>query len=203
MGVRACFSLAIANNMQVIDEAKLETDLDYRFRYLADFIGFGPDDQAAIQMAAMYLGPMIPDLVEATYARLLAYNATARHFLPRQAGYEGPLPPNMAALAQSPQVQFRKEHLGRYFMQMLGRSFDSKMILYLDMVGKIHTPNAGNQEIDVPLVQMNAMMGLLSDIVTDAISKFPMDQTSMLATIRAFQKLLWIQNDFITRHYAK
>ncbi len=88
-------------------------------------------------------------------------------------------------------------------MQMLGRSFDSKMILYLDMVGKIHTPKAGNPEIDIPLVQMNALMGLLSDILTDAISKFPMDSVSMVATIRAFQKLLWIQNDFTTRHYAE
>jgi hypothetical protein len=188
--------------MKAIDEAKLETDLDYRFHYLAEFIGFGPDDQAAIQMAAMYLGPMIPELVDATYARLLGYDATARHFLPRQAGFEGPLPTNLATLAQSPQIQFRKEHLGRYFMQILGRSFDSKMIAYLDMVGKIHTPKAGNSAIDVPLVQMNALLGLLSDVLTAAISSFPMDQASMLTTIRAFQKLLWIQNDFITRHYA-
>ena len=189
--------------MKAIDEAKLETDLEYRFQYLAEFIGFSAEDQAAIQMSAMYLGPMIPELVDATYARLLAYESTARHFLPRQAGYEGPLPANMIALSQSAQIQFRKEHLGRYFMQMLGRSFDSKMILYLDMVGKMHTPKAGNAEIDVPLVQMNALMGLLSDVLTDAISKFPMDHASMLATIRAFQKLLWIQNDFITRHYAQ
>lgn len=188
--------------MKAIDEAKLETDLEYRFHYLAEFIGFGPDDQAAIQTAAMYLGPMIPELVDATYARLLGYDATARHFLPRQAGYEGPLPANLDTLAQSPQIQFRKEHLGRYFMQILGRSFDSKMIAYLDMVGKIHTPKAGNSAIDVPLVQMNALLGLLSDVLTAAICNFPLDHGSMLATIRAFQKLLWIQNDFITRHYA-
>ncbi len=188
--------------MKTIDEARLETDLEYRFQYLAEFIGFGPDDQNAIQMAAMYLGPLIPELVDATYARLLAYDATARHFLPRQAGYDGALPANLDDIAQSPQIRFRKEHLGRYFMQVLGRSFDSKMIIYFDMVGKMHTPKAGNADIDVPLVQMNALMGLLSDVLIDAISKFPLDAVSMPATIRAFQKLLWIQNDFITRHYV-
>lgn len=189
--------------MKNIDEARLESDLDYRFQYLSEFIGFGPEDQVAIQSTAMYLGPMIPALVDATYARLLAYDATARHFLPRQSGFEGAVPGNLGDLPQSPQIQFRKEHLGRYFMQMLGRSFDSKMVLYLDMVGKIHTPRAGNPEIDVPLVQMNALMGLLSDILTEAVSQFPLDPATQLRTIRAFQKLLWIQNDFITRHYAR
>ena len=69
------------------------------------------------------------------------------------------------------------------------------------MVGKIHTPRAGNSEIDVPLVQMNALMGFMSDVLVDAISQFPVDPATMLKTIRALNKLLWIQNDFINRHY--
>ncbi|MEI7688539.1 MAG: protoglobin family protein [Planctomycetota bacterium] len=189
--------------MKTIDEARLETDLGYRFQYLAEFIGFGPEDHAAIQTAAMDLGPMIPQLVDATYDKLLAYDATARHFLPRQAGCDGPLPRSLDDLSGSAPIQFRKEHLGRYLMQLLGRSFDSKMAIYLDMVGKMHTKNAGNAEIHVPLVQMNALMGLLSDVLSNAISQMPLDVASMLKTIRAFQKLLWIQNDFIARHYSE
>jgi hypothetical protein len=86
-------------------------------------------------------------------------------------------------------------------MQLLGRSYDAKMVLYLDMVGKMHTPKAGSKEIDVPLVQMNALMGLLADILTEAISQQAFDAVTSLRTIRAFQKLMWIQNDFISRHY--
>jgi hypothetical protein len=188
--------------MKTIDEGRLETDLEYRFQYLAEFIGFGPEDQAAIQASALYLGPMIPQFVEATYQKLLAFDATARHFLPRQHGYEGPLSTTLTELSGSPQIAFRKEHLGRYFMQLLGRSFDARMIQYLDMVGKIHTPKAGNAEIDVPLVQMNALMGLLSDIVIDSIAQLPLEPPALIATLRAFQKLFWIQNDFIARHYV-
>ena len=146
--------------MKTIDEQRLEQDVQYRYAYVAEFIGFGPDDAAAIQSAAPYLGPLIPQMVEVTYARLLSFDATARHFVPRQHGYDGALPENLAELtAHHPQIQFRKEHLMRYFGQLLGRSYDNKMVLYLDMVGKIHTPAAGNTEIDVPLVQMNALMG--------------------------------------------
>ncbi len=74
--------------MQTIDEARLETDAQYRYDYLADFIGFGPADAALIQAFAPHLGPRIGELVEKTYTKLLNYDATARHFVPRQHGYE-------------------------------------------------------------------------------------------------------------------
>ncbi len=188
--------------MRHIDEARLESDPQYRYEYLAGFIGFGPEDAALIQASAPLLGPLIPQLVEKTYEKLLSYDATARHFVPRQAGYEGPLAGGVENLTQThPQIRFRKEHLSRYFMQLLGRSYDAKMVQYLDMVGKMHTPKAGSKEIDVPLVQMNALMGLLADTLTDVIFQQPLDAETSLRTLRAFQRLMWIQNDFITRHY--
>ena len=189
--------------MKSIDEVRLNADLPYRFEYLTDFMGFTAEDAGLIQSSAPYIGPLIPQLVEKTYEKLLSYDATARHFVPRQHGYDGPLPVDVKSLTPShPQIQFRKEHLSRYFMQLLGRTCDAKLVPYLDMVGKIHTPKAGNAELDIPLVQMNALMGLMADILIDTISQLPLDGTTMLKTIRAYSKLLWIQNDFITRHYA-
>lgn len=188
--------------MQSIDESRLETDLKYRFNYLAEFIGFSSADAGLVQASAPFLGPLIPQIVDRTYEKLLSYDATARHFVPRQAGYTGPLPADMSQLTiRHPQIQFRKEHLSRYFMQLLGRTLDEKLVPYLDMVGKIHTPRAGSEEIDIPLVQMNALMGLLSDTLTDFLAQQPFDPATLVSTLRAFQKLLWIQNDFIVRHY--
>ncbi len=189
--------------MQQIDEARLETDPAYRYEYLAGFIGFGPDDVARIQAFAPHIGPRIAELVEQTYEKLLSYDATARHFVPRQHGYEGELPHNLDELRQNhPQIQFRKDHLNRYFMQLIGRSYDAKMIQYLDMVGKIHTPKAGNKVINVPLVQMNALMGVVADSLFQAVMESPLSAVDRAATLRAFNKLLWIQNDFVNRHYA-
>lgn len=188
--------------MKTIDEAKLETDLEYRFHYLCEFIGFTKDDVAAIQASAMYLGPLVPGMVEKTYEKLLAYQATARHFLPRQFGFEGQPPANLEALtASNAQIQFRKEHLMRYLLQLLGRAYDAKMVQYMETVAKMHTPKAGNKEILVPLVQMNALMGWIADILTDTIGQLGLDASTTLKTIRAFQKVLWLQNDFIARNY--
>ena len=188
--------------MQTIDEERLESDAQYRFEFLAEFIGFTEKDSAAIQAFAPHFGPHIPALVEKTYTKLLNYDATARHFVPKQHGYDGETPNDIADLnLEHPQIRFRKDHLSRYFMQLIGRSYDAKMVMYLDMVGKMHTPLAGSDQIDVPLVQMNALMGLMSDMFHEFIIESPLDEEATVKTVRAFNKLFWIQNDFINRHY--
>lgn len=188
--------------MKRIDEQRLESDLEYRYEYLIDFIGFDTDDVAAIHAAGPKLLPLIPGLVDATYDKLLSYDATGRHFVPRQNGYDGPLPENLDALNQnSEQIKFRKEHLRRYLMSVVGNSYDARMVNYLDVVGKIHTPKAGNKQIDVPLVQMNALMGLISHTLIQTILGLGLDREQEIRTLGAFNKLLWIQNDLITRHY--
>lgn len=188
--------------MKQIDEQRLETDPVFRFQYLAEFMDFTPADAAAVQAAAQYFGPMIPELVDRTYQRLLSFDATARHFLPRQSGFDGTVPASLTELTQTnAQIQFRKEHLARYLTTLFGRTCDHRLVPYLDMVGKIHTPQAGNREINVPLVQMNAMMGFLADVLLDVLFQLPLDAATLARTTRAISKLLWIQNDFITRHY--
>ena len=56
----------VKGTMQHIDEPKLESDPQYRYEYLADFIGFGQEDARRIQAFAPHLGPRIPELVEQT-----------------------------------------------------------------------------------------------------------------------------------------
>jgi hypothetical protein len=190
--------------MKHIDEERLETNLGYRFGYLAEFMGFDAGDIAAIHEAAGALEALVPALVDAIYDKLAGYDATWRHFVPRQHGYEGPLPGGVAALTQDhAQIRFRKQHLGRYLTGLVTRSYDGKMVSYLDMVGKIHTPKAGSKELDVPLVQMNALLGFVSDALTDAILGLGLDRPREVRTLRAFNKLLWLQNDLINRHYQE
>lgn len=189
--------------MKHVDEPRLESDLGYRFAYLAEFVGFGPSDIETLHAAAPALGPLVPTLVDAVYKKLYERDATWRHFVPRQAGYEGAVPASLAELTPDhPQIAFRKDHLGKYLVALVTRPYDDKMAGYLDMVGKIHTPQAGAKEIDVPLVQMTALLGFVADAVTATIMGLGLDRITEVNTLRAFGKLLWIQNDLIVRHYA-
>jgi len=186
-----------------VDEPRLERDLGYRFNYVAGFVGFGPADAAVIHAAAAKLAPLVPALVDAVYDKLIQQDATWRHFLPRQFGYEGQVPERLEDLTMDhPQIAYRKQHLGRYLAALVTRPYDGKMVEYLDMVGKIHTPKAGSKEIDVPLVQMNALMGFVADALTATILGLGLDRETEVKALRAFGKLLWIQNDLVTRHYA-
>ena len=188
--------------MKQIDEAQLESDLAYRFGYLTEFMGFGEDDIAAIHGAAAHLAPLVPSLVDAVYDKLFSYSSTKRHFVPRQSGYEGDLPQDIDSLSQDHEmIEFRKQHLGRYLTALVTKPYDGAMVNYLDVVGKIHTPKAGSSDLDVPLVQMNALMGFVSDALVATVLCLGLDTEAQATTLRAFNKLLWLQNDLITRHY--
>lgn len=192
----------MTTTMKHIDEARLETDTQYRFAYLQEFIGLDGADVAAIHGAAPMLAPLVPGLVDAVYVKLFGYDATKRHFVPRQSGYEGPIPANIETLTlDAEQIKFRKQHLGRYLAALVTRPYDGKMVEYLDMVGKIHTPKAGAKTLDVPLVQMNALLGWVADAIMATIFGLGLDRETEVRTQRAFGKLLWLQNDLITRHY--
>src|SRR3954447_15856838 len=115
--------------MKRIDEDRLESELGYRFGYLAEFMGFGPADVAAIHAAAPALAPVVPALVEAVYEKLATYDATWRHFVPRQSGYDGEAPSRLEDVTQDhPQIQYRKAHLARYLSGLVTRPYDGKMV---------------------------------------------------------------------------
>jgi hypothetical protein len=98
-------------------------------------------------------------------------------------------------------IRFRKQHLARYLEALVSRTYDAKMVQYLDMVGKIHTPKAGSPELNIPLVQMNSLMGFVADALLSTVLALRLDRETEVRTLRAFNKLLWIQNDLIVRHY--
>jgi len=195
---------AATMTMKHIDENRLEKDLGYRFNYLTEFMGFGPQDVELIHAGAPHLAPLVPQLVDAVYVKLFGYDATKRHFVPRQFGYEGAVPEDIHSLTlDHVQIQFRKAHLAKYLERLVTGAYDGKMVSYLDFVGKIHTPKAGSKELNVPLVQMDALMGFVSDALLGTILDLPLDSGTKTQTIRAFNKLLWLQNDLIVRHYTE
>jgi hypothetical protein len=187
-----------------INEERLESDLGYRFNYLAEFMGFGPEDVAAIHGAAPLLAPIVPALVDAVYTQLQRNDATWRHFVPRQHGYEGTVPRSLEEVTMDHDIiRYRKEHLARYLAALVTKPYDGKMVNYLDTVGQMHTPKAGSVQLSVPLVQMNALLGFVSDALASTILSLGLAREQEVRTLRAFNKLLWLQNDLINRHYQE
>jgi hypothetical protein len=49
---------------------------------------------------------------------------------------------------------------------------------------------------------MNALMGFVADALLATIGQLGLDVETERRMARAFSKVLWLQNDLITRHYA-
>ena len=190
--------------MRHIDEGRLESDVQYRFGYVSEFVGLTEADVGTILGAKALLAPVVGGLVDAVYVKLFGYDCTKRHFVPKQSGYEGETPVDIDELTlDHPMVEFRKGHLRNYLVRLVSGPYDEKMISYLDRVGAIHTAAVGSAKLDVPLVQMNALLGWVADAVTATIQAMDIPQAKKDEAVRAFGKLLWIQNDLIVRHYQR
>lgn len=187
--------------MRYIDEARLETDLPYRVAYLAEFMGITEDDWDAVHESGQVLGPVVEALVDAVYDKLWKYEATQRHFRRVGSGFKEPVTGDVMTL-DHPYVRFRKDRLRKYLTRLVSGVYDDKFALYLDWAGKIHTAKAGADYIEVPLVQMNALMGFVAAAVVGTLWDLVADDATRRRYIEAWNKLLWVQNDLINRHYA-
>jgi len=189
--------------MQHISREKLYTDLQYRFDYVSKFVNFGKEDIEAIKASAPLVAPLVSTIVDAVYVKLFSFDITKEIFLKRGNGFDGSLEDNLASLKlDGDQVRFRKDMLTKYLTKLVTAEYNESFIKYLDFVGKIHTSKAGSKAISVEYIHVNALLGYVEDIVLDALLSAQINDDVKKRTIRAFNKLLWIQNDLFARNYV-
>ena len=130
-GVKPGIESSEGTAMRQIDEARLETDLGYRFGYLAEFMGFGAGGRRGDPRG----GPGTWRRWCRRWSTRSTTSSTATTppggtSCPRQHGYEGDVPSELDDLTMDhAQIQFRKEHLGRYLAALVTRPYDEKMVV--------------------------------------------------------------------------
>ncbi|KAF8534577.1 Protoglobin-domain-containing protein [Trichophaea hybrida] len=186
------------------------SDLPSRVEYLKQFIGFGSHDAVALQSAAPVLGPMVPQIVDAVYDKLLSFDITAQSFVPQQTGYTGETPKSVSDLSQEhPQIKFRKNFLSGYLVKLVTLDFEKMSSWeYLDKVGLMHTGQAGfahrakKPALRVEYIHCAILLGYVEDILINAVMTHPdLELSTKNEVARAANKLIWVQNDLFSRHY--
>ena len=130
------------------------------------------------------------------------YDAAKRHFVPWQGGDSGVLPATLETLdLQHEMLAFRKQNRTRYLVRLVSDRYELAMVSDLDSVGRFHTSALGSQDLNGPLVQINALMGFVASAITATILSLGLTRETKSQTRLAFGNLLWIPNDPITRHY--
>jgi len=78
------------------------------------------------------------------------------------------------------------------------------MLKYLDWVAKIHTDTPEKQSrINVDYIHINALMGYVETTLIGGIMSLSLERAAEIAALTAFNKLLWIQNDYFSKYYTK
>ena len=201
-----------SSHMQHISAEDLRS-IPYRISYLKKFLNFTDSDGAAIQASGAILGPLVPTVLDAVYTNLLSYDITAKAFAPPQPEFDGPAPASVQELTlDHPQILHRKDFLKRYLLQLVGTKEwgdECKIWDYMDKVGIMHTGEPGfkhrrrRPELRVEYVHVNALLGFVEDVVVGAVmGTDELDLATKTSTVRAWNKLLWIQNDLFARHYV-
>lgn len=189
-------------------------DVEARVAYLKSFLQFTDEDGAAIQAAQGTIAPLLQAILDGVYSHLLSYDITAKAFVPRQTGQDAtvPMPTSVAELSlDHPSIRFRQDFLRRYLVRLVSNSdwsAGSPFWDYLDRVGVMHTGEAGFKHrekkpaLRVEYVHMGLTLGFVEDMVVDAVLAADLDPATKVRVTRAFNKLLWIQNDLFARHYV-
>ncbi len=101
------------------------------------------------------------------------------------------------------QTEFRKQRLEEYFIKLCTADWDETFAALIDVVGHIHTPRQGNALLQIPMVQISALLGVINDLFLQKISELELSGKSRLAIQRTYTKLFWIQNGMFIRHWTK
>jgi len=199
--------------MQHITPESLEI-LPSRVAYLKSFINFTQNDVKALNAATPIVTPLIPAILDSVYGKLLKYDITAQVFVPKNTDFDGEAPKDLEDLTlQHPQIALRQSFFKNYLVKLLFASDfsdESPFWKYLNNVGVMHTGKPGfkhrteKPELRVEYVHMGMTLAYVEDLLISAVMR--MEDVSMskrIAIVRAFNKILWIQNDLFARHYIK
>ena len=181
--------------MQTIDENALESDPAYRFRYVAEFVGFSPADMDAIKEASEKLTPLVPKIVESFFersGRLADLWKPMERPLDDHAGHS--LRRSESLSTDQAIVLHRKSLLTAWLLSLLSGSYDAETALDLIRISTSdfdHDPSR--------LSQINALMGCVSDDVFLIVRNLGLPHEKEIRTTLAFQKVFWIQMNLAAR----
>ncbi|MBI1325655.1 hypothetical protein GC170_21025 [bacterium] len=191
-------------SIKIVDEAALEIDVEYRFRYVRDFVGLTSSDVEAVRESSHLLREKMPQLADALLTKLLETDESMRFFVPTDEARNSRRSANSQNLTQDhPRVLQIRQNVIQFLDELVSGQYDDPAFAFaLDKIGATHA-RADRADAKVPMTQINAMMGFLSDRLIAKARSLGLPHDREIALITALQKLIWIQMNMMVRHYVR
>ncbi|KAI1624647.1 Protoglobin-domain-containing protein [Exophiala viscosa] len=194
--------MMLPDGMRHLGRRDLYTSLHTRVTYLLQFLEFGPNDVAAIVEGQKYIKAKLPDVVDKVYRKVLKHDLTARIFCNHDTrDEENPLD---WAREADPQIKSRKMKMRWYLTKLFSDPTKSEYWEYLDKVGLGYVGKGRPHPVYIDYIFLGAALGHIQDSVTEAIfSHTELDLARKIALVRAFGKVIWIQNDLMAKWHVE
>ncbi|KAG8949082.1 hypothetical protein FRC03_000447 [Tulasnella sp. 419] len=197
-------------DVKEIDGDAIRTDLHARVSYILDFVGFNENDVKALRIAGPIIRPHISLLVDAVYGKLLSYDVTREAFVESKNKHLNKEERLMTVTPKSDRMKYFKDFFRHWLLKIFICDWeDLQTFAYFDRVGIAHIGGSGFRHREdrgkyaVDYMHIGLLLGFLSEAVTKKI--LAVDSISLAEktqVLGAFTKVMWIQNDLMSRHYV-
>jgi hypothetical protein len=168
--------------VKTIDVAGMKTDPAARLAIVEELVGFDANDRAALRDSVAVLGPVLPQLLDAVYDHLLAFDDTKKFFL----GTTGEVDAQYLAI--------RKEHLTTWVLGVtVDRRPDPEYAAWMHAIAEHHA-GRGPRSRRVPPRWLVTLTGWLQGRITEALFAADLaDPNDLRRYVLAWNKLLVVQ----------
>jgi nitrite reductase/ring-hydroxylating ferredoxin subunit len=181
---------------QISQEEKIKRGADdsgQYFRYMMEFVGFTPEDGAAIKGSWLIIEKHLPSIVADFYSHLLRYPPTRKYFLDKDGSLD------------QDYIQKRMAHLTNFWRRTGAGVFDDDYARYIDYVGRAHTCRGADPSIYIAERYVIGQVGFIQHAITNALAKelHEYDEDLEHRAVRAWNMLMMVILEMLSRAYGK
>jgi len=162
------------------------------FRYMAEFVGFTPEDAKVIKESGLIIEKYIPEIVSQFYSHLLRYPPMRVHFLRP----DGTLDQDY--------LQLRMHHLTNFWRRTASGEYDDDYARYVDYVGRAHTSRGADPKIYIAERYVIGQVGFVQHAISQALTKelHEIDSDLEVRALRAWNLLMMVILELLSRAYS-
>lgn len=162
------------------------------FRYMAEFVGFGPEDVETVRRSKPYLEKHLPEIIDKFYAHVLRYPPLRKFFLKKDGTID------------QEYLELRMRHQSNFWVRTADAVFDDDYARFLDYVGRAHTSRGADPRIYIAERYVIGQVGFLSHAIAEAMSKElrHVDEDFEAQAIESWNKVTMIILEMLARAYG-
>jgi nitrite reductase/ring-hydroxylating ferredoxin subunit len=176
-----------------IPDPRRVQDAGQYFHYMAQFVGFTPDDSSAIRQSALVVEKHLPAIIGRFYTNLLQYPPTRKFFLKRDGSLD------------EDYLQLRMFHQANFWRRAAGGEYDDEFAHFVDYVGRAHTSHGADPRLYIAERYVIGMVGFVQHAIIEALHRelHEYDPDLQLRASKAWNKLCMVILEMLARAYGE